>query len=247
MALALGTLLVLGACGQGGERGDSVRASAVAPVVVGEQVDAARRRLEAAGLEPETRERFSLRPWRTVIAQRHGLGERVGRRARVELVVSRGPTPGPGDELRATGLGVLELGASTERVLEVLGRPDRRATRNLGVGPAPEVDWTWRVGRDELELQFDARRRMLTGYCIDSPRLATADGVRVGQVSTGMLARRYGERLVPSRIGPPPGVEPHTLLLSRGRPGTYPALAFTVSAQEVVMRICGGQAPPAGE
>jgi len=48
MALALGTLLVLGACGQGGERGDSVRPSAVAPVVVGEQVDAARRRLEAA-------------------------------------------------------------------------------------------------------------------------------------------------------------------------------------------------------
>jgi len=149
--------------------------------------------------------------------------------------------------LSATGVGVLEVGASMERALEAFGQPHRRATRNLGLGPAPEVDWTWRLGREELELQFDSRRRMLTGYCTDSPRLATADGVRVGQVSTGMLARRYGERLVPSRIGPPPGVEPHTLLLSRGRPGTYPALAFTVSAQEVVMRICGGQAPPAGE
>jgi len=95
--------------------------------------------------------------------------------------------------LSATGVGVL---ASMERALEAFGQPHRRATRNLGLGPAPEVDWTWRLGREELELQFDSRRRMLTGYCTDSPRLATADGVRVGQVSTGMLARRYGRHAI---------------------------------------------------
>lgn len=247
IALAVAGLLLLAGCGRGDAEVDVVRASVGAPALVGEQLEAANRRLKALGLHPRTRARFSPRPRRTVIAQRPRRGERLPGGARVELVVSHGTTPVPEDRLGAARVGAVPVGAPMARVLELFGPPDGRSERNYGLGPAPEVDWIWRLGRDELELYLDARRGVVSGYCIDSPRLATADGVRVGEVSTGMLARRYGERLVPSPIGPPPGIEPHTLLLSAGRPGSYPALAFTVSERETVMEICGGNARPAGD
>jgi hypothetical protein len=235
------SLVLLSGCGQAGGRPAAERPVAV-PRVVGEQREPAERRLEAVGLEVRPRERFSKRPEGTVLAQRPRPGERVGRGSAVRFSVSAGPPPGPYGELRPTGIGPLEVGASPDRVLAAFGPPDRREERNLGVGPAPEVDWTWRLqGGGALTLHFDARRRRFTGFCTDSTRFATADGLRVGEVSIGMLGRRYGDRIAPARIGR------NTYLLSSGRRGTYPALAFTFSERSTLIAVCGGQSPPAGD
>ncbi len=240
-------LLAASACGQESDRTRLVGAAVTVPSVVGEEAGRARRRLEVLGLEPRVRPRFSPRRRSTVIAQRPRAGAELRRGLAVGLIVSKGSAPGPHGTLRPTGVGPVEVGMRSRRVRELLGPPDRRSRRNLGLGPTPEIDWFWRLGERQFELHLDARRQTVTGYCTNSPRLATADGVRVGQESTGMLARRYGDRLVPARIGPPPGPQPHTLLLSARRPGSYPALAFTVSERETLIQICGGSPRPAGE
>jgi hypothetical protein len=242
------SLVVLSACVESGEDLADDRASVALPRLVGEELEPAARRLEALDLRTQARARFSSRPRGTVVAQHPRPGERVPPGSSVTLSVSRGRASGPYGELRAEGVGPLEVGAPGGRVLETFGPPDRREQRNLGIGPTPEVDWLWRLrGGDEFALHFDARSRKLTGYCTDSPRLATADGLRVGAVSGGMLARRYGDRIVPARIGPRPGPRTYALLLSAGRPGSYPALAFTVSPRSTVISICGGRRPPAGD
>ncbi len=242
LALVLAaSLLAVAACGQGG-KGAGGEGAVALPRVVGEQLERAERRLEAVDLKARARERFSARPRGTVIAQRPRAGEGLRRESEVRLSVSKGPAPGPHGELRATGIGPLEIGASTGRVLETFGPPDRREERNLGLGPALEADWTWRLrGGDKLTLHLDRRRKQLTGYCTDSLRFVTADRVRVGGVTLGMLYRRYGERVVPAPIGS------NTRLLSAGRRGTYPALAFTFSEQSELISICGGDFPPAGD
>jgi hypothetical protein len=236
-----GSLLGLAACGPGGGCADAERPVAV-PRLVGERLERAERRLEAVGLEARPRERFSKAPDGTVVAQRPRPGKRLRPGSAVSLWVSEGATPRPYGELRPTGVGPLEVGASPEGVLAAFGAPDRRSERNLGLGPAPEIDWRWRLrGGDELTLHFDASRRRLTGYCTDSPRLATVDGLRVGEVSIGMLGRRYSDQIAPARIGR------NTYLLSSGQRGTYPALAFTFSEQSTLIGICGGEFPPAGD
>ncbi len=236
------TALALSACGQGGSAADVVQSPVVVPGLVGQPLERAERRLGALGLEVRARRRFSNRARGAVIVQRPPAGKRVPPRTAVALSVSRGPAPGPYGELRKTGVGPLEVGTSMRRVLETFGPPDRRFKRNLGVGPAPEVDWTWRLrGSDELKLHFDRVSRRLTGYCTDSSRLATGDGVRVGDVSVGMLARRYGDRVVPAPIGS------NSYLLSARRAGTYPAFAFTFSERSALVLICGGRRPPAGD
>jgi len=241
LAVVLAICLFTTACGERDEPATAKR-PVVVPRLVGEQLEGVERRLAVDAFEVQTRERFSARAEGTVLVQRPRPGARVRRGSRVELSVSKGSAPGPYGELRTRGVGRLEIGAPTGRVLETFGPPDRRAERNLGLGPAPEVDWTWRLrSGDEFALHFDARRRRLTGYCTDSPRFLTGDGLRVGQVSVGMLARRYGDRVVPARIGN------DTYLLSAGRAGTYPALAFTFSERSVLLAICGGDFPPAGD
>lgn len=241
LALAL-VALALVACGESGGDPAPARAPVALPRLVGEELHRATQRLEALDLKARADERFSKRPKGTVLSQRPRPGARLRRGSAVSLSVSKGPAPAPYGELRATGIGPLEIGASPQRVLEVFGPPDRREERNLGVGPAPEADWTWRLqGGDELTLHFDRRRKELTGYCTDSPRFATADRVRVGGVTLGMLYRRYGERVVPAPIGS------NTRLLSAGRRATYPALAFTFSEQSELIAICGGRQQPAGD
>jgi hypothetical protein len=154
--------------------------------------------------------------------------------------------PAPRGPLAADSIGPAEVGMAPAEVERLFGRPDRKRPVNLGLGPAPEVDWVWTRGAYETRLLFDTRRNRLAGYCTDDPRLATADGVRPRGETLGMLRRRYGDRLDRSPTGPE-GPVPANYLLPRKRSGTYPALTFAVSESSEVTAICGGLPRPAGD
>jgi hypothetical protein len=153
---------------------------------------------------------------------------------------------GPRGRLTPDAIGPVHVGMTPAEVERLFGRPDRRRPVNLGLGPAPEVDWVWTRGGAETRLLFDTRRDRLAAYCTDDPRFATADGVRPRGETLGMLRRRYGDRLDRSPIGPE-GPVPANYLLPRKRSAPYPALTFAVSESSEVAAVCGGLPRPAGD
>jgi hypothetical protein len=153
-------------------------------------------------------------------------------------LISRRPQA-PSGTVTATSVGAVQVGMSTAEVGRHFTPPDSRQIVNFGSGPAPEVDWIWLLPGGELTLQFDRRRDELASYETSSSAFATTSGIGVGD-SFIPIQRKYGSQL---RISP---VGEHTVILSEGRPGTYPALTFHVYDQ-VVEGIGGGIGRPAGE
>jgi hypothetical protein len=148
----------------------------------------------------------------------------------------------PHGALTATSIGDAEVGMTRSEVEGAVGRPARTQRVSLGLGPVRELDWVWSRGGRDTRLMFDTRSGRLTGFCTEDPRLATADGVRPGGVTLGMLRRSYGDRLDRSPLGPG-GPVPANYLLRSGRA----ALTFAVGQNSEVAAICGGLPRPAGD
>lgn len=135
----------------------------------------------------------------------------------------------PGGTITATSVGAVTVGMSRDDVERYFTPPDRRGA----------VDWTWTFPDGELTLQFETATGTLNGYDANTAELATVSGAVVGGPFEP-VERRYGSQLTQSPIGE------HTLTLSEGKPGTYPALTFSVIDTRIAS-IGGGYPRPAGE
>lgn len=150
------------------------------------------------------------------------------------------PEPtGPTGVLGASSVGSVEVGMTSDEVEELFGGPDRKETVNFGQGDAPQIDWIWNLEDGDFRLQFETDGRTVTGYVSETAQLATASGATVGD-SFEPIRQRYGDQLEESVIGE--GI----YLLSEGKPGTHPALSFTLDG-DTITSISGGEFQPAGE
>jgi hypothetical protein len=145
----------------------------------------------------------------------------------------------PRGVLSTTGIGPVVVGMESERVQGLFGTPPRKQQVNFGQGPAPQIDWIWAFPAGELRLQFETERGTLTGYVVSTPSFATSSGARVGS-SFAPIRQRFGDQLEKDPIGS------GSWILSQGKPGSFPALVFTVE-KETITHISGGERQPAGE
>jgi hypothetical protein len=145
----------------------------------------------------------------------------------------------PTGTITASTIGSLRVGMSVEQVRRYVTEPDVERTVGFGSGPGPETDWTWRLPDGELTLQFDRAGGRLKSFESTTGQVATTSGLGVGD-SFAPIQRRYGGQIRRSPLGE------HTLVLSEGRPGTFPALTFSVY-DGAIEAIAGGLPRPAGE
>ena len=161
-----------------------------------------------------------------------------------------GPTPhdpgvgaegGPRGELRAGGIGTVEVGASEDEVAEAFGEPIDKLEVDFGAGKsAPQMNWIYRFSDGDVTIKFDNRSESFAAYDVYTTELATEDGIKVGD-EEAVLRKRYGDRLAESPLGL------DSLVLSEGEPGSSPALTFALKGGKV-MAISGGDiVQPAGE
>lgn len=156
-----------------------------------------------------------------------------------------GPTETNGDSgqvrgpLMATGIGPVSVGMSTNQVERLFGAPDKETVAQPG-GELPVLDsialiWTYKLSGGPLILYFDKNSRRLNSYGSRTPELATRSGVAVGD-SFAPMYDQYRKQLTKLVGG---------YLLSRGSPGSYPALLFYTERgpNSPVIDIRGGRAP----
>ncbi len=169
-------------------------------------------------------------------------GSEVKKGLKVTLYVSKGSDQSPkspSGTLEADGIGDVKMDMTESDVEDRFGKPDRKREVNFGDGPAPQLDWVWNYEGKFLRIYFDTKTDKMVGYETDSPKFATSSGYKVGS-PYAPIKRRYKNRLKPFPIGG--GAH----MLSKGAPGTFPALVFTVMDGKVVA-ISGGDIQPAGD
>lgn len=152
---------------------------------------------------------------------------------------------GPVGPLEPTAIGPVATGATEAEVQAAFGAPDRKFEVDLGApgtGPAPQVTWSYRLEGGNLELDFATATGTFESYCSSSTELATAEGAAPGNTDKAGVTRAYGERLAETPIGT------GGLILSVGKPGTYPGLSFGFEGEgQLLTSVCGGDIQPAGE
>ena len=150
---------------------------------------------------------------------------------------------GPTGELGTSSVGEVRIGMEMDEVEAAFGRPDSEEEVSFG-GPgseAPQIDWVWDLSGGEFVLQFQTSDDTVTGYRSFSADLATADGFTVG-TPLSEVEQRYGDELREGLIGS------GTLLLSEGKPGTYPGITFAANSPKgPIVAIEGGELQPAGD
>ncbi len=169
-------------------------------------------------------------------------GSEVKKGLKVTLYVSNGSDQSPkspSGSLEADGIGDVKMDMTEDEVEDRFGKPDTKREVNFGSGPAPQLDWAWNYSGKSLRIYFDTKTDKMVGYETDSSKFSTSSGYKVGS-PYAPIKRRYRKRLRPFPIGS--GAH----MLSKGRPGTFPALVFTVIDGKVVA-ISGGDIQPAGD
>ena len=149
---------------------------------------------------------------------------------------------GPRGTMGIRVFGPLQLGMMEARVTEEVGEPDRVQEVNFGTGAAPQTNWIWDLGGDTVTLKFDNSNGTLAGWSTDSPEIASAPGVSVGD-SIKPVMEEFSDELVADPQGS------GSLVLSEGAPGTSPALTFDLAQGEnEIVQITGGAlVQPAGD
>lgn len=108
--------------------------------------------------------------------------------------VSSSPTPTATPrqlELRGDDLGITRVGARKQEAVVAVSRALGRADTSAG---APDcIDSSSSAAWKDLVLSFDAAGR-LNGWQVNTPRLATPSGVRVG-TTVATLKRVYGRQI----------------------------------------------------
>jgi hypothetical protein len=152
------------------------------------------------------------------------------------------PSRGPHGTMGIRYFGPLQLGMMEARVTEEIGEPDRVQDVNFGTGAAPQTNWIWNLGGDTVTLKFDNSNGTLAGWSTDSPEIASAPGVSVGD-SIKPVMEEFSEELVADPQGS------GSLVLSEGAPGSSPALTFDLAEGEnEIVQITGGAlVQPAGD
>ena len=169
-------------------------------------------------------------------------GSEVKKGLKVTLYVSKGSDQSPkspSGSLEADGIGDVKMNVTESEVEDKFGKPDRKREVNFGGGPAPQLDWIWDYEGKFLRIYFDTKTDKMVGYETDSPKFATSAGYKVGS-PYAPIKRRYKKKIRPFPIGG----EAH--MLSKGKPGTFPALVFATMDGKVVA-ISGGDIQPAGD
>ena len=150
-----------------------------------------------------------------------------------------GPTQ-PAGTITATTAGAVSVGMTEDDVRARFLPPSRAQDVNLGSsGPAPEVEWIWDLADGQFTVYFDNTTGKVAGFISTSPAFSTTSGVTVGS-SFGPIEERYGNQIRLSPIGE------GNYVLSEAKPGSYPALTFTVEKGQIAI-ISAGFPPPAGE
>ncbi len=169
-------------------------------------------------------------------------GSEVKKGLNVTLYVSKGSDQSPkspSGSLKADGIGDVKMDMTESEVEDRFGKPDSKREVNFGGGPAPQLDWIWDYEGKYLRIYFDTKTDKMVGYETDSSKFATSTGYKVGS-PYAPIKRRYKRRLRPFPIAE------GSHMLSEGRPGTFPALVFTMTDGKVVA-ISGGDIQPAGD
>lgn len=153
-------------------------------------------------------------------------------------LISEEPQP-PAGPITATTVGSIRIGMATSDVDRYLIAPDERNEFGFSSGPPVQLDWIWHLSDGDLTLQFEAETELLANYQTDSAEFFTTSGASVGD-SFKPIEQEYSDQLRESPIGE------HTMVLSEGRPGSFPALTFSVY-DTLIQSVSGGEGPPAGE
>jgi len=148
---------------------------------------------------------------------------------------------GPSGELSPSAIGVVEIGAAEDDVIEAFGEPhDRQAVDLGGGGVAPQENWVYELPGGDVTLKFDTGEQALDSYDVYTSTLTTAEGIKVGDPES-LLEKTYGGDLTDSPIGL------DSLVFSEGSPGTEPALTFALDNGKIIAITGGSLVQPAGE
>jgi hypothetical protein len=140
---------------------------------------------------------------------------------------------GPQGELTESGIGSIEVGATTDQVTEAFGPPDSEkelpGCELAGPNATPVLQWSWNLESGAASIDFDAAAKTLMSYRTTSDSLPTANGVRVGDTFVA-LRDSYGPTLKPLPLGEAPTEQAGLWFV--GKPAAE-WLLFTIAGGEV--------------
>ena len=146
---------------------------------------------------------------------------------------------GPVGPLAPDALGPLPVESSQDEAREAFGEPDEIEEVNLGMGPAPQVTWTYEMEGGTVRLNFATETDELRQYVVTTPELETAEGIAVGSTQKDVLLA-YGNGLPLAPIG-------DGLIYNGSGTDRPPALTFNFSGKAVEAITGGDILQPAGE